>query len=109
MKTIPTKLTNEKQITIHQSEPEEDIFPFNILEETVTINEEGDSVVSYEPIIGNNRISETKYESMTAVVEYIRSKPYDLILALICNAIEAKDAFEKEQQQLQNQKNHENE
>ena len=99
MKTIPTKQSNEKQTIVHTFEPEEKGFPFAILEEIVT-NEDETITSTFEPILGSNKLSEKKYETLEEVVNYINSKPYELIIALIVSLLDAKDQFEKEQQEL---------
>ena len=99
MKTIPTKQTNEKQTIVHTFEPEENGFPFAILEEIET-NEDGTTSSTFEPILGQNKLGEKQYETFEEVVNYIESKPYELIIALIVSMLEAKDKFEKEQQEL---------
>lgn len=108
MKTIPTKQINEKQVTIHQSELGEETYPFAILEAS-EVNEEGQTESIFEPILGNNRFSEVNFKTKEETIDYIKSKPYDLILALICHCIEMKDNFEKEQQNLKNLRKNENE
>lgn len=99
MKTIPTKQTNEKQTIVHTFEPEEKGFPFAILEEIET-NEDGTTSSTFEPILGQNKLGEKKYKTFNEVVDYINSKPYELIIALMVSMLEAKDKFEKEQQEL---------
>lgn len=100
MKTIPTKQTNEKQTIIHAYEQGEECYPFAILEVIETINEDGDIVQTFEPILGNNKLGETWYKTKEEVEQYIKSKPYELILALICHTLEMKDQYEKEKQEL---------
>lgn len=89
---------DDKLITIHTSEPNDDIFPFGILE-TTTTNENNKTTTS-SPILGNNLVSEKVFNTPAECKEYIRSKPYELILALICNTLEMKEKWEKEQQEL---------
>ena len=99
MKTIPTKQTNEKQTIVHTFEPNEKCFPFTILEE-IEANEDGTTSSTFEPILGQNKLSEKKYETLKEVVDYIDSKPYELIISLVVSMLEAKEQFEKEQQEL---------
>lgn len=106
MKTIPTKQTNEKQTIVHTFEPNEKCFPFAILEEIET-NEDGTTSSTFEPILGQNKLGEKKYRTFNEVVDYIDSKPYDLIIALMVSMLEAKDQFEKEQVELQKIKENE--
>lgn len=87
-----------KQIAVHTFEENESCFPFAVLE-TTTINEEKE-IKTFEPVLGNKRIVATTFETMGECVDFINSKPYPLILALICDTIEMKEKWEKEQQEL---------
>ena len=106
MKTIPTKQTNEKQTIIHTFEPEEKGFPFAILEEIET-TEDGTTTSKFEPILGSNKLSEKKFETFNEVIDYIDSKPYELIIALVVSMFEAKEQFENEQIELLKHKQNE--
>lgn len=90
----------QKTITIHQYEPNEDLFPFAIVEETTT-NEERE-VTTFTPTLGNQKVCEETFNNLISCEEFITSKPYSLILALICHVIEMKKQYEKEQLKLQN-------
>lgn len=100
METTELKQTNEKSVTIHPYTQGEECYPFAILEITEVINENGDTTSTFEPILGEYRLCEEPFETKQQVEDYIKSKPYDLILALICNTLEMKKKFEKEQQEL---------
>ena len=106
MKTNPTIQTNETKTTIHSYEQGEDCFPFAILEQTEIINEEGETSQTFEPILGNNRLG-TQFIMKEMAEDYIKSKPYELILALIIHTLEMKEKFEKEQQELLKHKQNE--
>lgn len=94
-----------KTITIHTSTPNDDTFPFGVLETTTT--NENEEKTECSPVLGNNLVSEKVFNTPAECKEYIRSKPYDLILALVCNTIEMKEKWEKEQQELLNSKQNE--
>lgn len=100
METIETKQINEKSVTIHPYQQGEKCYPFAILEVTEVINENGDTTSTFEPILGDHRLCEEPFVTKEQAENYIKSKPYDLILALICNTLEMKEKFEKEQQEL---------
>lgn len=100
MEKNPMNQNNEVKTTIHTYEQGEPCFPFAILEITETLNEEGDTTQTFEPILGNNRLCETQFKSKQMAEDYIMSKPYELILGLIIHTLEMKEQFEKEQQEL---------
>lgn len=100
MKTIPMNQTNEIKTTVHAYEQGENCFPFAILEQTETDNETQETTQTFEPILGNKRLGEMQFKTKEEAEEYIMSKPYELILALIINTLDMKDKFEKEQQEL---------
>ena len=107
METKPMNQTNETKTTIHTYEQGNPCYPFSILEITETNNETGDTKQTFEPILGNIRICEIPFKEKEMTEEYIKSKPYDLILALIIHTMDMKERYIKEQQELL--KNKENE
>lgn len=102
MNTIPLKQSNEKSTTIHTFEETETCYPFAILEEN-EVNEKGETTTTFQPVLGNTKVTNETFENLVDVTNYIESKPYNLIFALICHCMEMKDNFEKEQQQLKKQ------
>ena len=103
MKQTKLNNSNEKTFTVHPYEQGTELFPFSILEETKVINEQGDTESTFEPIIGNTRIGETKFETKEEAKDYIASKPYELTMALVMHMIELHENF-KNQQEILRQK-----
>lgn len=99
--------TKETKTTIHSYELGEPCYPFAILEVTEYDKETEETTQTFEPILGNNRMCETPFLNKRMAEDFIMSKPYELILALIIQTLEMKEKFEKEQQELLKHKQNE--
>ena len=85
-----TKQVNEMKTAIHQLE-NKDCFPFAVLE--VEDNEQH----FFTPVLGNSLTTDKKFESLEETENYIISKPYDLILSLVCETLKLHQNYETEQ------------
>lgn len=50
--------------------------------------------------LGNNIVSEKKFNSFNQAVDYVNSKPWELILSLNCFIVEKFNSYQNEQKQL---------
>lgn len=84
-----TTQTETQTYNVHNLS-ETNCFPFNVLEH----NEK------FTPILGNTRVDENWFDTLEQCKEYILSKPYSLILALIGETIKIHKEYENEQKLL---------
>lgn len=93
----PTKQENQKTFKVIQNDQQSPMFPFNILEETTSDNENEQK--DFFVILGNEKVSQP-FETQKQAEEYILQKPYELILALTFNTYKLLQHKEKEEKEI---------
>lgn len=80
--TKPTKKGNEENISIHDYET---IYPFRIMEHTFYDEKRDEETKEYRIILGNSIVSTESFTSEEDAKKYVDSKPYELLINLICD------------------------
>lgn len=84
-----TEQENVQKISVHNLS-DTNCFPFNAIE----VNEK------FTPILGNSKVSNEVFETLEDCKEYIVSKPYELIIALVGETFKMLQEYENEQKVL---------
>lgn len=95
------KQENIQTFKVHTYEPETDIFPFAVLEV------ETEETHTFEAVLGNCKTSSLQFDTKEDCEDYILSKPYGLIIALISETITLKNKYDKEQVEPANKQENE--
>ena len=84
-----TEQENVQKIAVHDLS-ETNCFPFNAIE----VNEK------FTPILGNSKVCNEVFDTLEDCKEYILSKPYELIIALVGETFKMIKEYENEQKVL---------
>lgn len=80
-KTTPLKQGKQETINFHDNHS---IYPFRVMEHVFYENDD-EEIKEFKIVLGNSIVSEMTFESAERAFAYIESKPYELLINLICD------------------------